>query len=281
MTEGNPFADRRALLRDAAAVAGGPYVVPEGTPGAITIIGRMYDGAGNVIPTGWSRPGRPTRTGRFAHPDDPRGAVPGGYRAFRGFGRCPTAPDGSYRIVTLKPGPLPARAAGHRGAAPGRLGVRARPARPGGDQDVLPGRARPPTRPTRCWRHPRTGPAGHADRRARTRRRPPVRHLAARRARDRLLRPLSPAEQALPAGPAVPVPQGRPSLPRRLRHPFPEGRSAVLPWSADLAGRIDEHVISSELLRGTRSVTRMSGRCSSTCRPATTTSPAAGTPPCT
>jgi hypothetical protein len=24
----------------------------------------------------------------------------------------------------------------------------------------------------------------------------------------------------------------------------------VLPWSADLAGRIDEHVISSELLRG-------------------------------
>ena len=46
--------------------------------------------------------------GRFAHPDDPRGATPGGYQSFRGFGRCPTAPDGSYRIVTLKPGPLPA-----------------------------------------------------------------------------------------------------------------------------------------------------------------------------
>ncbi|MBV9450644.1 MAG: protocatechuate 3,4-dioxygenase subunit alpha, partial [Streptosporangiaceae bacterium] len=38
---------------------------------------------------------------------DPRGASPSGYREFRGFGRCETSPDGSYRIVTLKPGPLP------------------------------------------------------------------------------------------------------------------------------------------------------------------------------
>ena len=30
----------------------GPFVVPEGTPGAITIIGRLYDGAGNIIPDG-------------------------------------------------------------------------------------------------------------------------------------------------------------------------------------------------------------------------------------
>ena len=30
----------------------GPFVVPDGTPGAITIVGRMYDGAGNVIPDG-------------------------------------------------------------------------------------------------------------------------------------------------------------------------------------------------------------------------------------
>ena len=27
--------------------------------------------------------------------------------AFRGFGRCPTGHDGSFKIVTLKPGPLP------------------------------------------------------------------------------------------------------------------------------------------------------------------------------
>jgi protocatechuate 3,4-dioxygenase, alpha subunit len=85
----------------------GPYVVPEGTPGAITIVGRMYDGAANIIPDGLVETWQAGPDGRFAHPDDPRGATPGGYHGFRGFGRCPTAPDGSYRIVTLKPGPLP------------------------------------------------------------------------------------------------------------------------------------------------------------------------------
>jgi protocatechuate 3,4-dioxygenase, alpha subunit len=34
--------------------------------------------------------------------------VPGGDSGFRGFGRCPTGHDGTYKIVTLKPGPLPA-----------------------------------------------------------------------------------------------------------------------------------------------------------------------------
>lgn len=85
----------------------GPFVVPEGTPGAITIIGRLYDGAGDVIPDGLIETWQADPDGRFAHPDDPRGPVPGGYKAFRGFGRCPTEIDGSFRIVTLKPGPLP------------------------------------------------------------------------------------------------------------------------------------------------------------------------------
>src|SRR5436309_1490836 len=86
----------------------GPFVVPEGTPGAITVVGRLYDGAGNIIPDGLIETWQAGPDGRFAHPDDPRGPVPAGYRGFRGFGRCPTAPDGSYRVVTLKPGPLPA-----------------------------------------------------------------------------------------------------------------------------------------------------------------------------
>jgi protocatechuate 3,4-dioxygenase, alpha subunit len=86
----------------------GPFVVPEGTPGAVTIVGRMYDGAGNVIPDGLVETWQADPAGRFAHPDDPRGPSAAGYQSFRGFGRCPTAPDGSYRIVTLKPGPLPA-----------------------------------------------------------------------------------------------------------------------------------------------------------------------------
>ncbi len=85
----------------------GPFVVPEDTPGAVTIVGRVYDGAGNIVPDAMIETWQADPDGRFAHPDDPRGATPSGYRGFRGFGRSLTAPDGSYRIVTLKPGPLP------------------------------------------------------------------------------------------------------------------------------------------------------------------------------
>ena len=86
---------------------GGPYVVPDGTPGAVTVFGRLYDGAGQVIPDGLIETWQADPAGRFAHPDDPRGPVPDGDSAFRGFGRCPTGHDGSFKIVTLKPGPLP------------------------------------------------------------------------------------------------------------------------------------------------------------------------------
>jgi protocatechuate 3,4-dioxygenase, alpha subunit len=84
----------------------GPYVVPEGTPGAITIVGRLYDGAGDPIPDGLIETWQASPEGRFAHPDDPRGPVPGGDTEFRGFGRVPTGRDGSFRIVTRKPGAL-------------------------------------------------------------------------------------------------------------------------------------------------------------------------------
>jgi protocatechuate 3,4-dioxygenase, alpha subunit len=85
----------------------GPFVVPEDTEGAITIVGRLYDGAGTIIPDGLIETWQADPDGRFAHPDDPRGPVPGGYKAFRGFGRTQTDLDGSFKLVTLKPGPLP------------------------------------------------------------------------------------------------------------------------------------------------------------------------------
>jgi protocatechuate 3,4-dioxygenase alpha subunit len=85
----------------------GPFVVPEGRPGAVTIFGRLLDGAGDPIPDGLIETWQASPEGRFAHPDDPRGPVPGGDKDFRGFGRVPTGHDGSFRIVTLKPGPLP------------------------------------------------------------------------------------------------------------------------------------------------------------------------------
>jgi protocatechuate 3,4-dioxygenase alpha subunit len=82
----------------------GPFVVPEGSPGAIAITGRVLDGAGDPVTDALVETWQADTDGRFAHPDDPRGAVT---TRFRGFGRCPTGPDGSYRIVTLKPGALP------------------------------------------------------------------------------------------------------------------------------------------------------------------------------
>ncbi|MGO9216613.1 MAG: protocatechuate 3,4-dioxygenase subunit alpha [Streptosporangiaceae bacterium] len=84
----------------------GATVVPEGTPGAITISGRLLDGEGAPIPDGLIETWQADPDGRFDHPDDPRGA-PENEMAFRGFGRCPTGPDGSYRILTLRPGALP------------------------------------------------------------------------------------------------------------------------------------------------------------------------------
>jgi protocatechuate 3,4-dioxygenase alpha subunit len=85
----------------------GPFVVPENTPGALTIFGRLLDGAGEPVPDGLVETWQADPAGRFAHPADPRGPVPGGDAVFRGFGRCPTGHDGSYQIITLKPGPLP------------------------------------------------------------------------------------------------------------------------------------------------------------------------------
>jgi protocatechuate 3,4-dioxygenase alpha subunit len=85
----------------------GPYVVAEGTPGAVTVYGRLLDGAGAPVPDGLIETWQADPAGRFAHPDDPRGPVPDGDLAFRGFGRCPTGHDGTYKIVTRKPGSLP------------------------------------------------------------------------------------------------------------------------------------------------------------------------------
>jgi protocatechuate 3,4-dioxygenase, alpha subunit len=83
----------------------GPEVVAAGTPAAITISGRLVDGAGEPVPDGLIETWQADPNGRFAHPDDPRGPAAAG---FRGFGRCPTDAAGEYWIRTLKPGPLPA-----------------------------------------------------------------------------------------------------------------------------------------------------------------------------
>jgi protocatechuate 3,4-dioxygenase, alpha subunit len=83
----------------------GPDVVAPGAPGAITIAGRLTDGAGQPVPDGLIEIWSADPAGRFDHPDDPRGAQ--AYPGFRGFGRCPTDDDGRFHFRTLKPGALP------------------------------------------------------------------------------------------------------------------------------------------------------------------------------
>jgi protocatechuate 3,4-dioxygenase, alpha subunit len=85
--------------------ADGPFVVPEGTAGAIRLEGVLLDGAGQPVPDGLIETWQADQDGRFAHPDDPRGTAL--WSDFRGFGRCATDADGRYSILTLKPGPVP------------------------------------------------------------------------------------------------------------------------------------------------------------------------------
>ena len=70
----------------------------------IRIEGRVLDGEGNVLPDALIETWQADGEGRYAHPADGR---PPASNSFRGFGRCPTAKDGTYHIATVKPGGVP------------------------------------------------------------------------------------------------------------------------------------------------------------------------------
>ena len=78
----------------------GPYVVPEGTPGAIWLRGTVFDGAGVPVPDALIETWQAGPDGRFADPRNP-GDEPAG---FRGFGRASAEPAGAFAILTVKPG---------------------------------------------------------------------------------------------------------------------------------------------------------------------------------
>jgi protocatechuate 3,4-dioxygenase alpha subunit len=86
----------------------GPEVVPPGTKGAIVISGQVLDGDGQPVPDALVETWQADPDGRFQHPDDPRGAAAPAVAGFRAFGRSATDAGGNYRIVTLRPGPVPA-----------------------------------------------------------------------------------------------------------------------------------------------------------------------------
>jgi protocatechuate 3,4-dioxygenase alpha subunit len=84
---------------------GGPLVVPEDTPGAIRIAGTVYDGVGTPVPDALIETWQADPDGAFAdlHGYGTQSQVPG----FRGFARCGREDgDGTFEIVTLKPGPV-------------------------------------------------------------------------------------------------------------------------------------------------------------------------------
>lgn len=85
----------------------GPTVVPEGSPDAVVITGRVVDGTGGPVGDALVETWQADPQGRFDHPADPRGTTGRNGTGFRGFGRCPTDTGGEYRIVTRKPGRLP------------------------------------------------------------------------------------------------------------------------------------------------------------------------------
>jgi protocatechuate 3,4-dioxygenase alpha subunit len=80
----------------------GPFVVPEGADGAFWLRGRVTDGDGEPVPDALVETWQADPEGRYAHPDDPRGAA----LAFRGFGRSSTDAGGEFAIHTVKPGPV-------------------------------------------------------------------------------------------------------------------------------------------------------------------------------
>jgi protocatechuate 3,4-dioxygenase, alpha subunit len=84
----------------------GPWVVAEEHPDAVVLTGRVYDGDGAPVPDALVETWQADPDGRFAHPEDAGGEEP--RAGFRGFGRCPTDADGRYRVVTVKPGVVPA-----------------------------------------------------------------------------------------------------------------------------------------------------------------------------
>jgi protocatechuate 3,4-dioxygenase, alpha subunit len=85
---------------------GGSCAVAAGTPGAITIRGTVYDGAGAAVPDSMIETWQADPDGRFA---DLHGYGGGStVKGFRGFARYGAEDgDGSYEIVTVKPGPVP------------------------------------------------------------------------------------------------------------------------------------------------------------------------------
>jgi protocatechuate 3,4-dioxygenase, alpha subunit len=74
----------------------------------MVIEGRVLDGDGAPVPDAVIEVWQANAAGRYSHPDDSRDDAPLD-PGFRGFGRVATDAEGKFRLVTIKPGPVPER----------------------------------------------------------------------------------------------------------------------------------------------------------------------------
>jgi protocatechuate 3,4-dioxygenase, alpha subunit len=83
----------------------GNELVAPAAPGAITIVGEVIDGNGDVVPDAIVEVWQANEAGRYADPADPRHDLPLA-DGFTGFGRSDTE-SGGFSFVTVKPGSVP------------------------------------------------------------------------------------------------------------------------------------------------------------------------------
>ncbi|MBA2691261.1 MAG: protocatechuate 3,4-dioxygenase subunit alpha [Rubrobacter sp.] len=81
-------------------------LVAPGHPDAIRVEGKIFDGAGDIVPDAMVEIWQANAAGRYNHPEDDREDVPLDEN-FLGFGRAPTDENGSFSFLTVKPGAVP------------------------------------------------------------------------------------------------------------------------------------------------------------------------------
>ncbi|HWM33084.1 MAG TPA: protocatechuate 3,4-dioxygenase subunit alpha [Pseudolysinimonas sp.] len=91
------------FFRDGLVYSGDRDLVAPGTPGAIVLDGRVFDGSGEPVPDALIEIWQPDATGAIVSESGSRARRLGG---FSGFGRCETDAEGWYTFTTFEPGPL-------------------------------------------------------------------------------------------------------------------------------------------------------------------------------
>ncbi len=100
MTAPTPSQTIGPFFRFGLAWLHGRQLVEPGPPGAFTLVGQVFDGAGDPVPDAVV---------------EIQQAAPAGLSPprWQGFGRCCTDPDGGYRFLTAKPRQVDDRQAPH------------------------------------------------------------------------------------------------------------------------------------------------------------------------